>query len=101
MLDTEAVRQSVTVPIEAANSRAQTRVRPSRGPLIEDILSHLALVLIAFIVLFPILWVVSMALDPRNISRPSSLTIIPPGASLDAFRRVLTEDHANGITFAT
>jgi arabinogalactan oligomer / maltooligosaccharide transport system permease protein len=81
--------------------REQWRVRPSRGLLIEDVLSHLALVLIAFIVLFPILWVVSMALDPRNISRPTSLDLIPRGATLDAFKRVLTEPQANNVEFAT
>jgi len=101
MLDTEAVRQSVTVPVEAANVRAEKRVRPSRGPLIEDILTHALLLVIAFVVLFPILWVVSMALDPRNISRPTSLDLIPRGATLDAFRRVLTEPQANNVKFAT
>jgi arabinogalactan oligomer/maltooligosaccharide transport system permease protein len=101
MLDTEAVRQSVTVPIEAANTRAETSVRRSRGPMIEDILSHLALVVIAFLVLFPVLWVFSMALDPRNISRPTSLDLIPNGATLDAFKRVLTEPQANNVTFST
>jgi arabinogalactan oligomer/maltooligosaccharide transport system permease protein len=35
-----------------------------------------------------------MALDPRNIDKPLELTIIPPGASLDAFRRVLFEPWA-------
>jgi arabinogalactan oligomer/maltooligosaccharide transport system permease protein len=42
-------------------------------------------------VLFPIMWVVSLALDPRNIDKPLELRLIPPGASLDAFRRVLIE----------
>jgi arabinogalactan oligomer/maltooligosaccharide transport system permease protein len=97
----EAVRQAVTVPIEAAGSRVETRVRPRRGPVIEDIFAHLALVLIAFLVLFPILWIVAMALDPRNISRPTSLDLIPNGATLDAFRRVLTEPQANNVMFST
>ena len=45
-------------------------------------------------VLFPFLWIFSMALDPRNIDKPLELTILPPGASLDAFRRVLFEPWA-------
>jgi arabinogalactan oligomer / maltooligosaccharide transport system permease protein len=45
-------------------------------------------------VLFPFLWIFSMALDPRNIDKPLELTIFPPGASLDAFRRVLIEPWA-------
>jgi arabinogalactan oligomer/maltooligosaccharide transport system permease protein len=72
-----------------------------RSGLGEDILAHIALILIAFIVLFPIVWVVSMAIDPRNISRPTSLNLIPDGATLDAFRRVLTDPQANNITFST
>jgi arabinogalactan oligomer / maltooligosaccharide transport system permease protein len=98
----EALRERVTVETRAdVDVRDRAITAKPRGQLLEDILAHVALLVIAFIVLFPILWIVSMALDPRNISRPSSLTIIPPGASLDAFKRVLTEDHANGITFAT
>ena len=38
-----------------------------------------------FTVLFPIIWIVSMSLDPRNLARPDGLNLIPPGASLDAF----------------
>ena len=49
------------------------------------------LLLVTAIVLFPILWVVSLALDPRNIDKPLELTLIPPGASLQAFRKVLIE----------
>jgi arabinogalactan oligomer/maltooligosaccharide transport system permease protein len=47
--------------------------------------------IVTFAVLFPIMWVVSLALDPRNIDKPLELRLIPPGASLDAFRRVLVE----------
>jgi arabinogalactan oligomer/maltooligosaccharide transport system permease protein len=101
MLKGEAVRQSITVPVSAAGSRARVGTKRPRGPLIEDVLCHVALVVIAFIVLFPILWVVSMALDPRNISRPTSLDLIPNGATLDAFRRVLTEPQANNVMFST
>lgn len=42
-------------------------------------------------VLFPILWIFSLALDPRNIDKPLTLTLIPPGASFASFKRVLTE----------
>lgn len=42
-------------------------------------------------VMFPIMWVVSLALDPRNIDKPLELRLLPPGASFAAFRRVLVE----------
>jgi arabinogalactan oligomer/maltooligosaccharide transport system permease protein len=49
------------------------------------------LLLVTISVLFPILWIFSLALDPRNIDKPLTLTLIPPGASLDSFKRVLFE----------
>jgi arabinogalactan oligomer / maltooligosaccharide transport system permease protein len=54
---------------------------------------------IAFTVLFPLLWIVSLALDPRNISRPTSLQLIPPGASLQAFQAVIAQPTVNKISF--
>ena len=88
---------------QAVNERTESRARARRpaGPVIENVLVHLALLLILFAVLFPVLWIVSMALDPRNIERPTSLTLIPPGASLDAFDRVLTEPLPNNVGFGT
>jgi arabinogalactan oligomer/maltooligosaccharide transport system permease protein len=54
---------------------------------------HLFLLLVLATVLFPIMWITSLALDPRNIDKPLELRLIPPGASLDAFRRVLLEPY--------
>ncbi len=54
---------------------------------------QLFLLTVLAIVLLPLLWVFSMALDPRNIDKPLELTIIPPGASFAAFRRVLIEPY--------
>ena len=48
-----------------------------------QIISQVLALALLVIVLFPVLWVVSMALDPRDISRPTSF--IPPGASFRAF----------------
>ena len=52
---------------------------------------HIFLIGVLITVLFPIMWIFSMALDPRNIDKPLELTLIPPGASFDSFRRVLIE----------
>jgi arabinogalactan oligomer/maltooligosaccharide transport system permease protein len=57
------------------------------------------LLAIGFTVIFPILWIVSLALDPRNISRPTSLQLIPPGASLAAFQAVIAQPTNNKISF--
>ncbi len=62
--------------------------------ILKQIGIQIFLLAVLFTVLFPFLWIFSMALDPRNIDKPLELTIIPPGASLDAFRRVLVEPWA-------
>ncbi len=56
--------------------------------------------LIAFTVLFPLLWVVSLSLDPRDIARPDEFRLIPPGASLNAYQEVLEQPTANPVSFA-
>ena len=60
---------------------------------------QLVCIFISATVLFPIVWIFSMALDPRNLSRPDGLNLIPPGASLDAFRAVIAQPTSNPINF--
>ena len=55
--------------------------------------------LITLTVLFPLIWIFSMALDPRNLARPEGLDLIPPGASLDAFAKVIAQPTSNPIDF--
>ncbi len=62
-----------------------------RKALLKQIGLHAFLILVLIVVMFPILWIVSLALDPRNIDKPLELTLIPPGASPASFQRVLLE----------
>lgn len=62
------------------------------------ILQGLCLV-IGFTVLFPILWILSLSLDPRGLSRPDGLNLIPPGATLDAYRQVFEQPTSNPVSF--
>ncbi|HLB50076.1 MAG TPA: ABC transporter permease subunit, partial [Anaerolineales bacterium] len=71
-----------------------------RLPLSKQLLYQAIALLIAFSVLFPIMWVVSLSLDPRDISRPPDFRLIPPGASLKAYSEVLKQPTANPVTFA-
>src|SRR5687768_12824712 len=68
-------------------------------PLGRQILLQVILLLITFTVLFPIVWIASMALDPRNLARPDGLNLIPPGASLEAFGKVIAQPTSNPISF--
>jgi arabinogalactan oligomer/maltooligosaccharide transport system permease protein len=53
---------------------------------------HASLITAAVIVLFPVLRVVSTSLRPDQAVTNKSLSLIPEGATLDAYRRVLFED---------
>jgi arabinogalactan oligomer / maltooligosaccharide transport system permease protein len=68
-------------------------------PLGRHIVTQVILILITFTVLFPLIWVVSMSVDPRNLARPDGLNLIPPGASVDAYARVIAQPTTNPISF--
>jgi arabinogalactan oligomer/maltooligosaccharide transport system permease protein len=74
-----------------------SRERPL--PLGRQIVVQVLCLLITATVLFPIVWIFSMSIDPRNLARPEALNLIPPGASLDAFRKVIAQPTTNDISF--
>lgn len=63
-----------------------------------DLVQFFLLIILAT-VLFPIVWILSLSLDPRDLSRPMGLSIIPPGATLEAYKTVLTKPSPNPVTF--
>lgn len=68
-------------------------------PLGRQIIVQLLLLGITFTVLFPIFWIFSLSIDPRNLFRPDGLNLIPPGASFAAYEKVLTQPTSNDISF--
>jgi len=70
-----------------------------RIPLRRQIALQALCLLIAITVLFPIVWVLSMSIDPRNFSRPDGLSLIPPGASFAAYEKVIAQPTNNNISF--
>jgi arabinogalactan oligomer/maltooligosaccharide transport system permease protein len=50
-------------------------------------------------VMFPVLWVFSVSLDPLNRSRPEGLSLIPAGATFDAYAQVIAQPTNNPISF--
>ena len=90
--------QVAPLPTVVGRPAAVARVRTGRGiPGRRQIVLQIVCLLIAATVLFPIVWIVAMSLDPRNISRPDSL--IPPGASLQAYGKVIEKPTLNDIPF--
>jgi arabinogalactan oligomer / maltooligosaccharide transport system permease protein len=88
-----------TPPLTTTEPRPMLRVRgrSPRGRLStgNQVVLQAICLLITATVLFPILWIFSLAVDPRNLARPDSL--IPPGASLDAFARVIAQPTTDEI----
>ncbi len=63
---------------------------------------QLILLFITFTVLFPILWIVSMSVDPRaDVMRPTSLNLIPPGFSLKAYTDIFAKPTSNPVSLPT
>ena len=80
--------------------RAAGGVAPGRSPLaLRQALLQALCILILLTVLFPIIWVFSVSLDPLNRSRPEGLSIIPSNATFDAYTRVLDQPTNNEISF--
>ena len=71
----------------------------NRLPLRKQLVRQLLCLFIAFVIIFPMLWIVSLSLDPRDISRPTEFRLIPPGASFDAYKRVFDQPTANPVKF--
>ena len=90
---TAVTTATTTRPISATRTRKSRRGRLSGR---QQLVLQLLCLLITVTVLFPILWIFSLALDPRNLSRPDGL--IPPGASLDAFARVIAKPTSDDIS---
>ncbi len=62
-----------------------------------QIISQVTAVLILVIVVFPVLWIVSMSIDPRDVARPT--TLWPAGASLQAYQKVVQKPTPNPVSF--
>jgi arabinogalactan oligomer/maltooligosaccharide transport system permease protein len=92
---TNAIRSVVS-----AQPRAATRQK-ARGPRISfrrQLLLQLLCLAIAATVLFPIVWVVGMSLDPSGL-RPTGLNLIPANPSIAAYQAVIAQPNANPVSF--
>jgi arabinogalactan oligomer/maltooligosaccharide transport system permease protein len=68
--------------------------------LLSQLISQLILLLIAASVIYPMIWVVSMSFDPRDISRPTELRLNPfaGGFSVKAYQEVMKQPTANPVS---
>lgn len=99
-MSAQHIQQAATAaparPAPATITVAGYRLTPrTRGIIIRQIFLQIFLLIMAVVVMFPVMWIVSMAVDPRGITRPTDLNLIPANANLDAFYRLLTEPFNN------
>ena len=92
---TATTRSLLTRGVRAKASSSSER----KLPIGRHLVIHAVLLFITASVLFPLIWIVSMSIDPRNLARPDGLNLIPPGASIEAYRAVIAQPTSNPISF--
>ena len=90
---------STTAPALAQTAVKTGRMHRDKLPLGRQLLLQLICIGILFTVLFPILWVVSLSLDPLNRSRPEGLNLIPANPTLEAYAQVIRQPTNNPVSF--
>jgi arabinogalactan oligomer/maltooligosaccharide transport system permease protein len=60
---------------------------------LKHIYLHAYIIFWILIAIFPVIWIVSMSLNPINVLRPTTLQIIPKNATLEAYIKVLTRPY--------
>jgi arabinogalactan oligomer/maltooligosaccharide transport system permease protein len=91
-------RESAIAGTRPAAGAVRRRRRDQPSLLRQAGLQLLCLAVLAT-VLFPIIWVFSVSLDPLNRSRPEGLSLIPVGATLESYEKVLEQPTNNPISF--
>ncbi len=60
---------------------------------LKHIYVHAYIILWILIAMFPIVWIVSMSINPLDVLKPTTLSIIPKNATLSAYVKVLTRPY--------
>jgi len=98
-MSTDVTGETRAIVRPAARPVAVAKRRRFRRALGRQALLQALCIFVAITVLFPIVYVFGVALDPRNIARPDGLNLIPPNPSLAAFGIALSNPTQNPISF--
>ena len=90
---------SLTVGARRRTRPSLTQSRRGQPSLLRQAVLQAVTILILLTVLFPIVWVFAISLDPLNRSRPEGLSLIPSNATLEAYGQVLAQPTNNPISF--
>lgn len=73
---------------------------PKQRRRVGDVFAHAILAAFSLFAVFPVWWVLAMALDPNSVAAPTKLVLIPEGISLASFQRVIAHPtEVDGLTF--
>ncbi|MBI4785453.1 MAG: carbohydrate ABC transporter permease [Chloroflexi bacterium] len=98
-MSSQNIPPATAVGVKPKFTYAESYIVGQRTTPAKQLLYQLMLLFIAFTVLFPILWVVSMSFDPRaDVMRPTTLNLIPPGFSLKAYLDILEKPTSNPVS---
>jgi arabinogalactan oligomer/maltooligosaccharide transport system permease protein len=95
-MKTETKNKNIFMRFLTMNTSNQTSGRSL--PLWKQLLLQLLTLAIAFEVLFPILYIITLSFSSKS-TRPSTLQLIPTELSLVAYQQVLDKPTANPVTF--
>lgn len=89
-----------TAALRAPRTRPMlTKSRRGQPSLVRQAALQALTIATLLTVLFPIVWVVAISLDPLNRSRPEGLSLIPSNATLEAYGQVIAQPTNNPISF--
>jgi arabinogalactan oligomer/maltooligosaccharide transport system permease protein len=94
--------QSIKKPnfiVRFLNMNTSREVGGRKLPLWRQLLLQLLALAIAFEVMFPIMYILTLSVSPKT-ERPSTLQLLPTQFTLSAYQQVLTRPTANPVTFA-
>jgi arabinogalactan oligomer / maltooligosaccharide transport system permease protein len=84
----------VAQPVVARQTQERRKLSIGRQAFLQ-----LLCLLVTATVIFPVLWILSMSVDPRNLARPDGLNLIPPGWTFDAYTKVINQPTLNPVSF--
>jgi arabinogalactan oligomer/maltooligosaccharide transport system permease protein len=97
-MTTQSATSKPNILVRILNINTSGEVGGRDLPLWRQILLQLLTLFIAAEVLFPIMYIVTLAFSSKT-TRPSSLDLIPKELSLTAFQQVVDHPTANPVTF--
>ncbi|HEY9722807.1 MAG TPA: sugar ABC transporter permease [Oscillatoriaceae cyanobacterium] len=96
----ETLVQSGPSELTSVVPQAGGKPSPRLKKLLPHLGAHAVLIFFSLFSIFPIWWVLAMALDPHSVAQPSELVLIPKGVSLASFAAVIAHPtEIDGLSF--